>query len=41
MEEKKEDRTGKKSVIILYRDGERIEMSVLEFLKELEAMKHG
>lgn len=41
MDDKQEDKTGKKSVIILYRDGEQIEMSVLEFLKELEAMKHG
>lgn len=41
MDQKQEDKTGKKSVIILYRDGERIEVPVLEFLKDLEAMKHG
>jgi len=41
MDQKQEDKTGRQSVIILYKDGERIEVPVKEFLKDLEALKHG
>lgn len=41
MEQKPEDKIGRQSVIILYKDGERIEMPVKEFLKALEDLKHG
>lgn len=41
MEQKPEDKTGRQSVIILIKDGKRIEVPVNEFLKDLEALKHG
>lgn len=42
MDQKPEDKTGRQSVIVLIKkDGERIEVPVNEFLKDLEALKHG